>query len=169
MRPADIEQEGDVWLYTSYEHKTEHRDKERSIAIGPRAQAILIAYLDRDETDYVFNLGESERLRRIEQRRNRQTKVQPSQQNRRKTSPNWQRGRRYTTASFRRAIHRATEAAGVKQWSPNQLRHLRATEVRSQFGLDHAQAVLGHATADTTQIHAELSREKAAVVAREIG
>ena len=169
MRPVDIDREADVWLYTPSEHKTEHRGKERIIAIGPRAQAVLVGYLDRDETEHVFDPGESERLRRIEQRRNRQTKVQPSQQDRRKKRPKRKPGRRYTTSSFRRAIHRAAEEAGVEQWSPNQLRHLRATEVRSRFSLDHAQAVLGHATADTTQIYAELSREKAAVVAREIG
>jgi len=49
------------------------------------------------------------------------------------------------------------------------LRHSTGTEVRNKFGLDAAQAYLGHANASTTEIYAELDFEKAAKVAREIG
>ena len=38
MRPSDIDRTGDVWTYTPERHKTEHHGKDRSIAIGPRAQ-----------------------------------------------------------------------------------------------------------------------------------
>jgi site-specific recombinase XerC len=40
-------------------------------------------------------------------------------------------------------------------WSPNQLRHLRGTEIRKRFGLEASQTVLGHSHADTTEIYAE--------------
>ena len=40
-------------------------------------------------------------------------------------------------------------------WHPNQLRHAVGTELRKRFGLEAAQVVLGHATADVTQIYAE--------------
>lgn len=169
MRPCDIDRSDDVWIYTPSTHKTEHHDQERVIAIGPRAQGVLTAYLDREDSAFCFDPRESEKLRRIEQRRARKTKVQPSQKDRSKKKPKRKPGTHYTTESFRRAVHRAADLAGVEKWSPNRLRHLRATEVRSRFGLDHAQAVLGHATADTTQIYAELAQEKAAIVAREIG
>lgn len=66
-------------------------------------------------------------------------------------------------------IHRACKAAKVPQWSPNQLRHSRATEVRKVYGLEAAQVTLGHATADVTQVYAERDRELARRVALESG
>jgi site-specific recombinase XerD len=41
--------------------------------------------------------------------------------------------------------------------------------VRDKYGLDYAQAVLGHARARTTEIYAKPSDEKAIKVAKEIG
>jgi integrase len=55
------------------------------------------------------------------------------------------------------------------RWSPNQLRHSAATEIRHRFGLDAAATVLGHARADVTQIYAERDMNLAASVARQIG
>jgi site-specific recombinase XerC len=55
------------------------------------------------------------------------------------------------------------------RWHPNQLRHTVATEVRARFGLEAAQAVLGHAKADVTQGYAERDLSKAAEVMRQIG
>lgn len=66
-------------------------------------------------------------------------------------------------------IDRSCDKAGVPRWNPNQLRHSAGTEVRDKFGLEFAQAVLGHANAKTTEIYAKASFEKAAQVAREIG
>jgi integrase len=40
------------------------------------------------------------------------------------------------------------------RWSPNQLRHRRATELRP-YGLDLVKTVLGHTKVETTQIYAE--------------
>jgi site-specific recombinase XerC len=51
-------------------------------------------------------------------------------------------------------------------WHPNQLRHTVATEVRARFGLVAAQAVLGHAKADVTQVYAERDLTRAAEVMR---
>jgi integrase len=71
--------------------------------------------------------------------------------------------------SLRRAISRACERCGVPPWHPNQLRHTCATEVRARFGLEAAQALLGHSHADVTQIYAERDTSKAIEVARKIG
>ena len=57
----------------------------------------------------------------------------------------------------------------VPRWSPNQLRHAVATAVRKQFGLEAVQVVLGHATADVTQIYAERDYKLAARVMQKIG
>ena len=45
----------------------------------------------------------------------------------------------------------------------------RATEIRKQFGLEAAQAILGHANADVTQIYAERDLGLAERVMREVG
>lgn len=55
------------------------------------------------------------------------------------------------------------------RWSPNQLRHSAATEIRRRYGLEAAATVLGHAKADVTQIYAERDYALAANVARQIG
>jgi integrase len=55
------------------------------------------------------------------------------------------------------------------RWSPNQLRHTAATDIRRRYGLEAAATVLGHARADVTQIYAERDYALAANVARQIG
>lgn len=79
------------------------------------------------------------------------------------------KGTRYQVASYRRAITRGCERAQIDYWTPGRIRHTTASHVRSEFGLDSAQSILGHATAKTTEIYAELDREKAAAVALRIG
>ena len=76
---------------------------------------------------------------------------------------------RYDKDSYRWAIRKACQKAGVPVWHPNQLRHSAATEIRSRFGLEAAQAVLGHAKADVTQIYAERDLRLAAEIMGEIG
>lgn len=55
------------------------------------------------------------------------------------------------------------------RWSPNQLRHSAATEIRKRFGLEAAQVILGHAAADITQVYAERDADKAREVMRQLG
>ncbi len=57
----------------------------------------------------------------------------------------------------------------MPKWSPNRLRHAVGTEVRSNFGLEASQVVLGHAKADVTQVYAERDLKLAMEVARKIG
>jgi integrase len=45
-------------------------------------------------------------------------------------------------------IRTACKQAGVPSWSPNQLRHAAGTEIRAKFGLEFAQACLGHREVD---------------------
>jgi len=76
---------------------------------------------------------------------------------------------RMTGAAYRRAITRACEKLGIDRWVPHQLRHTNADVVREEFGLEHTQAVLGHAKANMTKHYAQASSKKAAEVARKIG
>lgn len=46
-----------VWCYQLYEHKTEHHGKDRRIFIGPKAQQVLLPYLDRPADAYCFTTG----------------------------------------------------------------------------------------------------------------
>lgn len=54
-------------------------------------------------------------------------------------------------------------------WSPNQLRHTAATEVRKRYGLEAAQIVLGHAAAVVTQVNAERDLVRGVDIMRQIG
>jgi integrase len=182
LRPCDVDVSADVWLYRPESHKTEHHDRHRLIAIGPRAQAVLRPYLLRDKTSYCFVPVESERQRREAMHAKRKTPLScgnvPGSNRKRKRLrfP----GSRYTTDSYRRAIARGCLLANrqreekeqkdlLPKWHPNQLRHSVATTVRRTFGLEASQVVLGHSKADVTQVYAERDWRLAAEVMRKIG
>jgi integrase len=99
----------------------------------------------------------------------RKSKPTPSEDARRAIRPGAKHSRRYCGDSYRNAILRACEKAGIEPWAPNQLRHTAATEIRARYGLEAAQAVLGHARADVTQVYAERDLAKAHEVMRAIG
>lgn len=201
IRPSDLDRSHDVWRYVPQSHKTEHQGLERTIFIGPKAQAVLRPYLNRPLQDYCFSPRESETLRHQERRKRRVTPRECGNGpgTNRVATPRRVPQKAYTTASYRRAIHRACEAAFVMLaelrridraltsaeqerlareraawrashvWSPNQLRHTAATEVRKRYGLEAAQIVLGHAAADVTQVYAERDLHRGADIMRQIG
>jgi integrase len=182
LRPADIDRSEDVWAWKPKQHKTAWRGRARVIMIGPRAQAILKRYLLREDSAYCFSPAESEKQRSRQRRLNRQSPLTPSQRAR-KPKKNGQRrpGDQYDSASYRRAISRGVHARNaerlkedpqavmIEDWAPNRLRHAAATEVRKKFGLEAAQVVLGHSSADITQVYAERDQELAAKVIKQIG
>lgn len=53
-------------------------------------------------------------------------------------------GEMWRTDSYTGSIAAACRRADIKPWGANRLRHAFATQVRRQFGLDAARAVLGH-------------------------
>jgi integrase len=55
------------------------------------------------------------------------------------------------------------------RWSPNQLRHSAATDIRKRYGAEGAQVILGHAKLSTTEVYAERDYAKAEIIAREVG
>lgn len=172
MAPADIDRSGDVWIYRPVEHKTEHFERDRIVAIGPRAQQILLPYVTgRDAQSYCFSPQESEMQRRAQATAQRKTPLSAGNRpgTNRVAAPKRQANARYTTASYRRAIHRACEKLEIEKWSPNRIRHTASTEIRKRFGIDAARAVDGHGAASTTEIYAELDLNKAVEVMREVG
>ncbi len=172
IRPMDIDRTNDVWTYCPRSHKTEHHaGRDRVIFIGPRAQEILRPYLLRESTAFCFSPTEADEQFRRAKHLARKTK--PSSGSRAglsvKVATKRRTGERYTSESYRRAIHRACDRAEISRWSPNRLRHAAATEIRKLFGLEASQVVLGHSAADVTQIYAERDMALAARVAREVG
>lgn len=171
LRPQDVDRSGDVWCYRPETHKTAHHGDERRIYLGPKAQALLAPYLDRAPETYCFSPAETQAQRRAAKHAARKTPLTYGNRpgtNRRK-KPQRTPGERYDTSSYRRAIERACQQAGIESWSPNQLRHARATELRRLYGLDAAQVVLGHQEAFVTQIYAERDFRKAEELMRASG
>ena len=171
MRPIDVTfGTGGVWTYRPATHKTQHRGKERRIFLGPKSQNILSPFLDRDPEAHCFSPAEAEAERNAKRRMNRESPTTPSQAAR-STATGQGRvvGKRYMKDSYGRAISRACEAAGVPKWSPNQLRHSRATIIRERYGVEAAMVVLGHSDTGTTEIYAERNFELAARIMAEVG
>jgi integrase len=161
MRSGDLDVTGRIWSYRPSVHKMEHTGRARTVQLGPRAQEILRPWLRPNLEEFLFQPREAEVERIAEQRRCRKTRVQPSQCDRSKAFPKKRPGDRYDTRAYAHAIARGCRKVGVPIWGPNRLRHLAATLLRREFGLDIAQVVLGHASPDTTLIYAEADRKRA--------
>lgn len=166
---GEIDRSGAVWIYRPGRHKTYHHGHSRSIYFGPKAQVVLTPWLDREPDAYLFSPIEAERDRKAQLRAARKSKVQPSQQNRRKSNPKRKPRPCYDTATYYRAIQRACDVAGVERWHPNQLRHTAATEIRKRHGIELASILLGHREVGVTQIYAERDENRAIEVAAEFG
>jgi len=171
LRPRDLDRTGDVWIYRPEGHKTEHHDRERLVAVGPRAQELLAPYLTREPEAFCFSAAETVRRARLRQQALRRANgyVAAKVQAREESAKEWAPADHYEVASYRIAIRRACKTAGVAVWTPNQLRHTAATEIRKRFGLEAAQVICGHAQADVTQVYAERDLTLANRVAGEVG
>jgi integrase len=134
---------------------------------------------------------------RRENRKTPMTPSQMARQ--RATQPKKKPGDCYTVASYGQAIRKACENAFVMPqelrnvsmklpsarrdelkksarawreancWSPNQLRHTAATEIRRAFGIEAAQNTLGHSSPAVTLIYAERSLEQVREVMKKLG
>jgi integrase len=158
MRGARIDRSGSEWEYRPAEYKSEHMndddssDRRRVIFLGPRAQAILLPYFESARNGYFFSPMNAKRNISL-----------PAKFASNKLAAH------YTVASYRQAIQRACRRAMVPVWSPLQLRHTAGTSIRKKFGLERAQAVLGHRELGVTQIYAEVDRDAARAVMAELG
>jgi integrase len=194
MRGCDLDTAGEVWLYRPGHHKTRHKGKERVIAIGPKAREIVRRHLTLDAAAPLFSARRAVEELSAERRRNRKSKITPSQGGRRPKRNGKRRPREsYEAHSYARAVANAVakantaaacagckplkpeercqqcQAAAIPHWHPNQLRHTHATKVRRRFGLEAAQVALGHSQLGVTQVYAERDEALAVRVAKEIG
>jgi len=196
LRAVDLDRSGEIWVYRPARHKTMDKGFSRSIPIGPKAQAVLTPWLKDDPSACAFSPAEAVAPRNAEARRNRKSRMTPSQAARRpKARPKRAPRDRYDKRTYHTAIERACDRAfphptlaaipvkdltsdqaaellawrKAHRWHPNQLRHRSATMIRARFGLEASQAVLGHARADVTQIYAERDLAMTVEVMREVG
>jgi hypothetical protein len=179
LRPCDINREPVVWEYLPARHKTEHHGHHRVVHIGPRAQEVLRPHLLRlafTPDAYVFSTSTGRPYskdgypRAIKRAREVAFNM-----------PLELRERAIRTAKEKykngklRADHLAALKAAAKiwhaqhRWTPNQLRHAAATQIRKEFDAESSQVVLGHKELRTTEIYADRDLTKAAAIMRQIG
>jgi integrase len=195
MRGCDLSPGEPNWEFRPASHKNRWRGKGRVIPLGPRARAIVKDFLREDPAEYLFSPAATVRAMHEGRGRARKSRRTPSELARRCDAPGEGHGARYSRRSYRQAIVRACDKAfphptlaaiprrrltqaqraeldawrKARRWTPLQLRHAAATLIRARFGLESAQAVLGHARADVTQLYAERDLDKAHTVMAAIG
>ncbi len=175
MRISEIDMSGETWIYEPREHKNQYRGHRRQVPLGPKAQQLITPYMDRAATDFLFSPVGAEDRRNSQRRKLRKSPLTPSQARRTRVArPRRPKRNRYGVDSYRRAITRGIKKAAkngveIPHWSPNQLRHSRATEICKLHGIEGAQVSLGHAHAKTTEIYAERNLERAVAIAKETG
>jgi integrase len=186
MRSCDFETGGKVWIYRPQSHKTAHHGHERTIFLGPRAQALVIPWLRMELEAFLFSPQVSEDFRNAKRTERRRSPKAPSLNKRRRKRNRlrpW--ADNYSSQSYARAIARACERADeaahkqdptipdvqtiIPTWTPNQLRHTRATQLRREHGLELTKLVLGHKSIETSLIYAERDLEAASAVMEKIG
>jgi integrase len=159
LRGDEIDRSGPVWEYRPASHKSDHRGdggeaSDRVVFLGPQAQAALAPFVAGAGGGYLFSPRRAQRARVRE---------------RGLAGPGAPRGERYSVGGYRQEVRRGCDRAGVPRWVPLQLRHAAGTEIRRLFGLERAQAVLGHRELGVTQVYAEVDREAARAVMAEVG
>jgi integrase len=140
------------------------------IPLGPRAQAVVREFLAGDRSGYLFSPREAVSEFHAGRSGRRTSKPTPSELAKRcRGTPGGGHSECYNRRSYRLAIVRACQRAGVPAWSPLQLRHTAASAIRARYGLEAAQTVLGHKKADVTEVYAERDLARARAVMAEIG
>jgi len=152
MRTQDIDTTGEIWAYNPYKHKTDYLGHKRAILIGGQGQEVLKPFMDR--IDYCFKPIDSIRQLGLKPRGG--------------LSPH------YSTSTYHNAVKDAVKKAKedkqeIQVFSPHQIRHTAATEIRKRFGLDAVRAVLGHKSLKMADEYAEIDKKLAENTAKQIG
>lgn len=183
LRPCDIHRGGRVELARGYSvelppgiwwaqperHKGKRKKLRRVLLFGPRSQINILPFLDRPPTAYLFSPAEEMARHRATLRQARKTKVQPSQQTRAKARPRKQPGNKYDHRSLLHAVKAACRKAGVPPFSVYSLRHLAATRLAQEVGVEIASTVLGHTSLKMTAVYSLPALQRAADALQEHG
>lgn len=191
LTPGEVDRSReDVWVYSPEKHKTADREdgKEviRAVPIIGEALEALRPFIDRGDNVCCFSPAESKQWYIDRRHTKRKTPMNQgdtpgSKADRRKRSgaaaPKRKPGKQWSKDSFRRAIHRGCEKAGVPSWNPYQLRHGTASTVEERIsslkgggksGREHVQALLGHKNISTSDNYVAHSIELATEAAKSL-
>jgi integrase len=178
LRVGDIDRTNpEVWSYTPTTHKGTWKGKTRTIYFGQHCREVLTPFLLKagDPEAYLFSPARAEAERNTERSENRVTPKYPSHMKRneqKRVGKNRRRapGQHYTTGTYRQAIERACDRAGVPPFTPHRLRHLAATRARAELGVDVARALCGHSLAAVTEIYSrEVDKQLAIQAVKRFG
>jgi integrase len=161
MRAGEVDTAGDVWLYRPPRHKTAHRGQGRTVALGPKARAVLAPWLARA---LASPQGAEAFVFPPEPGRRRGGKG-----NARSPRPPYDHRRCYSDESYPRCVARAAEAAGCPGVHPYLTRHAAANRIRRLAGADAARAVLGQRHIGTLEHYGSVDAAHAADVQRRLG
>jgi integrase len=159
-----------VWFYVPASHKNIHRGKPRVLALGPRAQEVLRPFVaGRRPDDSIFSPEEAYRWHL--ERNERCTDYLDAGGSVRDQYDSKTYGRAVSRAIKRINEQRFAEGplALLPHWSPGQIRHTTATDVRARFGRETAAEFLGHSGLEMIDRYAEQALETAARIATAIG
>jgi len=175
MTVGDIDQTrgNGLWHYTlkaqeteQCAHKTEEHIGEKIIPLGVPEQVLLAPYLvGKKPTDAVFSPRTAMAEHYAERRASRKSKITPSQAARDKVraeKPDKRYGEFYDQSSYRGAVLNAIDKGNkelpddqkIPHWTPYQIRHSAGTAAEKEGGLDKAQALLAHRSANVTKRYA---------------
>jgi integrase len=114
VRRCDLDMTGRLWMYKPPHHKTAHRGKDRTIVLGPKAQALVRDFFTPCRDDYLFSpvrAAEERRAERAAKRRSKRPPSQVSRDARRRSAPKRHYRSKYDRGSYGLAIDRACEHA----------------------------------------------------------
>jgi integrase len=170
MRRCDIDQSEETWTYRPAQHKTEHHGHDRVVYLGPKAREILAPFLEREETANLFSPREAEEARNAKRKVARVTPMTPSHRARTRREGRARAWReRYDVNTYRRAIQRGCEKAGIATWHPHQLRHNFATRLRRDHDAEVVRVLLGHRSVEVTAIYTQIEERRASDVIGRVG
>lgn len=145
----------EVWTATLEDHKLAHKGLARTLYFNQEAQSILREFMvGRPVHLPLFSPRDAEKARHAQAEGHRRPDQKPNPKQTTRTL-----GDAYSVNTYRAAIARACDKAGVPRWHPHQLRHTAGTKARAH-GLDVAQLFLGHKSAKTTEIYAEVDKAR---------
>lgn len=165
------------------------RDEGRVVPIGPRSLRLLRLIWPDNPREFFFSPKREHSTRMLTRRAARITVMYPSHGYEARADRRRKGGVRpitlgdhYTPDSYRRAIHRACDAANrediengidplyrVQRFGPYELRHMRATEIASREDLHVAKTVLGHNSVSTTLRYVRTRESKLIAAALKYG
>jgi integrase len=186
LRPCDLDRSGKFWRIQvtkgnedrRWNHKTEYQNSqrygndensERWLYLCDEAREILERRFKdcQSPTEYYFNPQtaikewSATRVENATGRVNR--KNAPSVKNKDVRD-------HYDTQSYAQAVRNACERAKIPRWTPNQLRHTRATEIERKFAGDKeaVRVLLGHKNINTQRYYVLEDQTRAFDIVAEI-